>query len=421
MEMRPFGRLTPALTARSRLLRAASPILREEKVPLTGAVGRVASAPVRAPRAIPPFPRATWDGYAIRSRDTAAARPTRPVVLRVVGEAYAEGGASLRVGPGETVAVATGAPLPDGADTVVIFEETVREWDRLRVRRPVRPGDRLARPGDDFARGTPLAARGEVLGPIALGALAACGLEKVRVYARPVVAVVPNGNELRRAGEPLGPGDIYESNNTILSAVITAAGCVPLLCAAVPDDPRRIEAALRRALDRADVVLATGGSSVGERDYLPTIFPRLGPLLFHGIAVRPGKPTLAARVGRRVLLGLPGHPTSCLANMYWLGLPLLRKVARLPGPGFTEGRARLGADALAPTPGLTTVVPLAFRGGLAYPAFRGSSTVTSLKGATAFALLPPGRRVARAGEELPVFHLAPPLVAATSTGRGSTV
>lgn len=215
-----------------------------------------------------------------------------------------------------------------------------------------------------------------------------------------------------------GPGRIYESNNATLSAVVTAAGGVPRPEPPVRDDPRAIERSLRRALRTSDLVLATGGSSVGERDHLPQILPRLGTLLFHGIAVRPGKPTLAAAVRGKVVVGMPGHPTSCLANMYWLVLPALHRLGRRPGPGYSEGTAVLGADAVAPSSGMSTVVPLRFRGGRAYPTFRGSAIHASLSGATAFAMLAPGTRRARAGDRLRVYRLDPPLGPPSEGGNG---
>ncbi|MGP8078569.1 MAG: molybdopterin molybdotransferase MoeA [Thermoplasmata archaeon] len=407
--MHAFGTLVPALTARRRLLAAVRPISRTELSPVPSSFDRVAAASIRAPRPVPAFARATWDGYALRSADTRDARPASPTTLRVVGELFAEGAYAGRLGRGEAVAIATGAALPRGADSVVIFEEVERAGDAVRILRPAPVGDRTARPGDDLPRGTPIARRGDLLGPADLGALAACGIPSLRVYARPVVEVVPNGNELLLPGAPLRPGAIYESNNATLAAVISAAGAIPRLRPPVPDDPRRLEAALRAALRRSDLVLATGGSSVGERDHLPRILPRLGTLLFHGVAVRPGKPTLAARCGRRLVIGLPGHPTSCLANMLWLVLPVLRWLARRPGPGWTEEWATLGADALAPSPGMATVVPLGFRGRRVFSTFRGSAAIASLRGTSAFALLPPGRRVARAGERIRICRLDPPL------------
>ncbi len=409
MEMHAFGRLTPVEVARRRLLAATRAREGAEEVPVGTSFGRVAAAPVRAPFPVPSFPRTTWDGYALRSIDTRSATPGRPVALSVVGEVFAEEAYSGRLGPGEAVAIATGGAIPEGADAVVIFEEVERSDRTIRLHGPVVRGDRIDRPGHDFPRGSILVRRGEEISATAMGTLAACGVPKVSVFARPVVAILPNGNELLSPGSAPSPGRIFESNNATVGAVVEAAGGIPRPSPVLPDDADAIEQAIRHALETADLVLATGGSSVGERDHLPRILPRLGKLLFHGIAVRAGKPTLAARVGDRLVVGLPGHPTSCLANMYWLVLPVLRRLAHRPGPGWREGWAILGSDAVAPSPGLATVVPLRFDRGRAYSTFRGSSIITSLSGATAFAMLPPGRKVVRAGSRIRVFHLLPPL------------
>jgi len=409
MEMHAFGRLTPVEVARRRLIAATFPVGRVERVRTELAFRRVLASDVRAPAPVPAFPRTTWDGYALRSRDTAGATRSRPAELRVVGEVFAEQSFPRRLRKGESVAIATGGAVPRGADAVVIFEEVERTEHSVRVPRPIPTGDRISPPGHDFARGSRLARHDEELSATALGAIAACGIPTVPVYAMPRVAVVPNGNELLAPGDPPRTGRIYESNNATIASVVLAAGGIPELHAPVPDRPEVIERALRSALAHADLVLATGGSSVGERDHLPRILPKLGTLLFHGIAVRAGKPTLAARSARKLVVGLPGHPTSCLANMYWLILPVLRRLAHRPGPGWTDGWAVLGSDAVAPTPELATVVPLRFEDGRAYTTFRGSSVITSLSGAGGFAMLPPGRGVVRRGTRLRVHFLDPPL------------
>ncbi len=409
MELHAFGHLIPAETARRRLLFAARPVSRTENVPLGSAFGRVSAATVRSSRDVPSFRRATWDGYTLRAVDTRRASPANPVRLRIVGDVFAEGRYGRRVRSGETVAIATGAAVPAGADSVVIFEEVARGATSIRVTRPVPLGDRISPVGDDFHRGERLVRAGERLTPGPLGTLAACGFPAARVYARPIVAIVPNGNELTAPGGRLRPGGIFESNNTTLAAVVTAAGGIPRAYPPSPDDPVRIEATLRSALRTADLVLATGGSSVGERDHLPRILPRMGRLLFHGVAVRPGKPTLAAACYGKLVVGLPGHPTSCLSNMYWLILPVLRRLAHLGGPGWTDVRAKLGGDVVELSPRMSTVVPLAFRQGKAYSTFRGSSVVTSLTEATAFALLPAGRGVVKAGATIVAHVLDPPL------------
>ena len=413
MEMHAFGRLTPVDVARRRLLAATRPVDRVEFVRTEIAFRRVVARDVRSPAPVPAFPRTTWDGYALKSRDTKGATRTHPVELRLVGEVFAEQSFPRVLRRGETVAIATGGAIPKGADAVVIFEEVRRGAGWVRVSRSIPAGDRVSPPGHDFPRGALLARTGEELSAPALGAIAACGIPRVPVFAAPRVAVIPNGNELLVPGARPRTGRIYESNNASIASVVLAAGGVPELHPPIPDRADLIEKAIRRALRTSDLVLATGGSSVGERDHLPRILPKFGKLLFHGIAVRAGKPTLAAQSGRKLIVGLPGHPTSCLANMYWLILPVLRTLAHRPGPGWTDGSAVLGSDAVAPSPGLATIVPLRFEGGRAYTTYRGSSVITSLSGATAFALLPPGRRVVHRGQKIRVHYLDPPL----GTGR----
>ncbi len=409
MKFRLFTTLLSPDDALDRSLRATEPIRRTETISVSTALGRVAAEPVRAPRPVPPTNRATWDGYAVRAADLRGASAERPAELRLVGSAYAEDRLVRRLRPGQTIAVATGARMPAGANAVVIAEHARVVGSRVRIARPVAPGDRVVRAGEDFPRGTLLAAQGDVLGAAQLGAIASAGRAGLTVYAQPRVAIVPNGNELVPPGVRPAPGQIVESNNVALAAVVRAAGGVPILYPPVPDDPRTIERVLRRAADRADLVLATGGSSVGEHDWLPTVFSRIGRRLFHGIAVRPGKPTLAAVRRGRLLIGLPGHPTSCLANSFWLVTPVLRRLARLPGPGWSDGTARWGGPTVAPTPGFAMVVPIRLVRGRAYSTFRDSSAITSLFGASAYALLPPRRRPVRPGDRIPIRHLWPPL------------
>jgi molybdenum cofactor synthesis domain-containing protein len=409
MKMRPFGRLIRPEAALHRLLAATVPVDRLERVPLVSALGRVAARTHRAPFPVPAFSRATWDGYALAARETRGASPRRPVPLKVVGEVFAEGGFSGRVGRGECVAIATGAPLPPGTDAILIFEEADLRGGRVSVRHSIASGERIARPGADFPRGTVLAEAGTPLGPATLGALASVGRSEALVFRRPRVAIVPNGNELALPGARLRRGQIFESNNVVLAALVQAAGAEVQMRPPVEDDPRTIERELRSALATHDLVISTGGSSVGEHDHLPTVFPRLGRLLFHGISVRPGKPTLAAVSGRRLLLGMPGHPSSCLTNAFWLVLPVLRKLARLPGPGSVELPVRLTAGVAGRGDAFTQVVPLYVEGSRATPTFKDSSAITSLTAANAYTVLPPGTEAVPRGTCVRARRLLPPV------------
>ncbi len=407
MKMTPIGPMVSAEEARDRLLKAAVPVRRTESIPLGHAVGRVAARTVRAPRPVPDFLRATWDGYAFRAEDARGATRRAPARLTIVGELHAEETLGRRLRRGECVAIATGAALPTGADTVQLFEEVQVEDGALLLSAPVPRGNGLAEPGEDIRRGQVVLRPGEVLTPARLGAVGATGASSVEVYARPAVALVPNGNELVPPGEPLTAGRIHEFNNFTLSAVVAACGALPLALSPVPDDAPVLQGTLEGALRQADLVIATGGSSVGERDLLPVLFPLLGKMIFRGIRVRPGKPTLAARAGGKLLLGMPGHPTSCLSNAFWLLVPLLRKLASLPGDGFHREEAVLAGACSPPTPGFTSIVPVRLEGGRAYPTFHGSSAITSLTEANGYLWMGPNARPLPRGARA-IFHRLPP-------------
>jgi len=408
MKMRPFGRLVSASEALGRLLRETRPIQGTEVLPLAESVGRVSAQTLRAPRPIPAFRRATWDGYALRSRDLSTARPSRPAVLRIVGEIHAEEIWRSPLRPGETVAIATGAPLPVGADSVVLFEEVQVHGSSISVPRPVPPGHAVAEAGEDFRRGDVLIHSGERLTPARMGCVGASGWQTIRVYRQPRVGLLPNGNELVAPGKRLAPGRLHEFNNVTLSGLVRALGGVPVAREPVPDDPKALQDAIEALIEECDLVVVTGGSSVGERDYLPVVFPRMGRLLFHGIRVRPGKPTLAVKVKGRLILGMPGHPTSCLSNAYWLLRPVWARLSRQPWRDRVE-EFPLGAPFQAPTRGFTTILPVRVQGNRAFPTFRGSSAISSLAGADGYAVLGWRPRGYARGTRVAVHWLDPPL------------
>jgi molybdopterin molybdotransferase len=408
MKIRPFERLIPTGVALARLLAATRPVSRRESIPVETALGRRSARTVRSRRAVPPFRRGSWDGFAVVAKATSGASAERPVRLRLVGDIFAETRSRRPLRPSEAAPIATGGPLPAGADAVVIFEEVRVENGDVLLSRPARRGDRIADAGEDFPVGARLLEKDDLLTPARLGALAAAGEPTVSVWERPRVAVVPNGNELRRPGERLAFGQIHESNNASLAALAMGFGAVVTTLPPAPDREREIEAALRRAAATSDLVLATGGSSVGERDFLPSIFPRLGRLLFHGIAVRPGKPTLAVRCGSALVIGMPGHPTSCLTNGLWLVAPVLARLSHADAVPWTDQPVVLTEPYEVPNSSFATVVPLEVHDGRARPTFRTSASITSLVPANAYVVLRPNRPALRKGDVVVARLLPPP-------------
>jgi molybdopterin molybdotransferase len=290
------------------------------------------------------------------------------------------------VGKGRCTQIATGAMLPLGADAVVMVEDTERSKDALQVFRPVHARENVSARGSDLRKGAVVLAEGETLTPAKLGALAAIGKDSVAVYAKPRVALLVTGDEVVPPGAPLRPGQVYDINSATMAAAVREAGGEPVLLGGVPDRLGELRDALAAAV-KEDLVIFSGGSSVGEKDLILDALESLGEILFHGIAVKPGRPTILGRVQGKAVLGMPGNPTSCLSNCYILLAPMLRKIARLPP---SEGRTidvPLAGRITSP-PGRVEVHTIRLVDGRAVPAFKESGAITSMAHADGYIVIP---------------------------------
>jgi molybdopterin molybdotransferase len=385
--MRPFKSTISLDEARRRLAAGIRPITRTEPVPLANAAGRVAAADVVASMEVPPFARSVMDGYAVVAADTHGATRQTPVPLRIVDRIYTGQLSGRTVGSGACAEIATGAPLPDGADAVVMVEETARADDEhVAILVAATPGQNVGRRGADIQPGDLVVRRGDALNPSRVGALAAIGCATLEVYARPRVAVLSTGNEVIDPGTPLATGQIYDVNRFTLSAVISDNGGIPEPRTPVHDTLEALTAALD-ACAGADLIVFSGGSSVGERDLIVDLIAARGELILHGIAVKPGKPTAFARIGGIPFFGMPGNPTSCLSNAYILLVPFLRATARLPLYRPQTVRAPLGKRIVSPA-GRHQFYMVRLVDGGAYPAFKGSGEITSLSQADGYIEIP---------------------------------
>ncbi len=299
---------------------AAAHRLPVERVAVARAAGRVLVEDVRAPMALPSFDNSAMDGYALRAVDAAAPDAS----LRLIGEQFAGLPQGFRVGPGECVRITTGAPLPEGADAVVMKEATRIDRGRIFLAAPVAPDTHVRRAGEDVAVGDLLLRAGMRLTPVQASLAAAVGLAELPVARRPTVAVFTTGDELRPPGQELEPGTIHDSNRTLLMSLLVAEGLEPFAWPILPDDPERMRALLRDAGNAFDVVITCGGVSAGEKDYLPELLAELGRIHFWKMLMRPGMPLLFGAIGQAQVLALPGNPVSVLATFLTLGRRLLR-------------------------------------------------------------------------------------------------
>lgn len=299
--------------------------LTQERVAIRRADGRILAEPIQAPISLPPFDNSRMDGFALRHADVqhADTRTDSPVRLRIVGEQFAGYDTDLRIGAGECARITTGAPLPAGADTVVI-KENVREHDGVIDLEAIPgAGADIRRAGDDVAAGEVVLQAGQVLTPARLSLIAALGIADVMVSRRPTVAVFTTGDELVEPGLPLAPGQIYNSNRELLMGLLRAQGLEPTAWPSLPDDPTRIESQLRDAASAFDVVITCGGVSAGEKDLLPAMLGTHGQIHFWKVRMKPGMPVLFGTLERAAFLGLPGNPVSVLATFSNLGRALL--------------------------------------------------------------------------------------------------
>jgi len=393
--MRPFTSVISIEEARKRLAAGVRPIEGTERVALAGAEGRVASADITADVDVPPFSRSAMDGYAVIAADTRGG----PKKLRIIDRIYTGQVSSRRVEPGSCAEIATGAPLPAGADAVVMVEETARAGDDVvEIRTEAKAGQNIGRRGADIVKGDPVVRRGEHLNPSRIGAVAAIGRGEIEVYARPRVAVLSTGNEVVDPGHPLDGGQIYDINRFTLSAVISANGGVPEPYHPVADTMADLLAAVDR-LTGVDLIVFSGGSSVGDRDLVVDLVAARGAMIFHGIAVKPGKPTAFALVGGKPFFGMPGNPTSCLSNAYILLVPFLRATARLPLYAPRTVSAPLGAGIVSQA-GRHQFYTVRLRDGRAFPAFKGSGEITSLSQADGYIEIPADQSSVAEGAEV---------------------
>lgn len=304
------------------ILAEIAPLAGWERLPLKAALGRVLLDDVAAARDLPGFANSAMDGYALRAADTDGG----PARLNVIGTSWAGKPYEGRAEPGQCVRIFTGAMLPEGADTVVMQEEVGAEDGAIRLQGPLRAGRDVRRPGEELRAGDVALAAGKRLGPADLALLASLGQCDVAVRAKPRVAFFSTGDELRGIGSQLAPGQIYDSNRYAVDGLLREAGAEPLDLGVVADDRLALKAALQQASAMADVVLTSGGVSVGEADFVTGVLAEIGEVRFWKMAVKPGKPIAFGRVGNAWFFGLPGNPVSVLVGFRQVVKPALEKL-----------------------------------------------------------------------------------------------
>jgi len=418
------------LTIRDALDRCLTftPPTRVETVPLVDSGGRVLAADVLAPLDLPPWDNSAMDGYALGASGATDSTCDEPLegnytvgplpVVEVIPAGHAP---QRALGPGEAARIFTGAPVPAGATAVVMQEETDRGEQTVRLRARPRPGANIRRAGEDVSVGDVVARRGETLTAARIGLLSALGLVEVEVAVRPTVAIVSTGDEVIEPGSPLGPGQIYSSNTAQLMHLIVEAGGIPVDCGIAPDTLEGVRAAFQRAL-QADIILTTGGVSVGDFDVVRDAMADLGAeMTFWKVRMKPGKPLAYGVIGGVPSFGLPGNPVSCFVNFLVFVRPVLRASLGDRTPHLPVWTATLDTP-LRKRPGRADLQRVALHWGddhqlhASSAGLQGSHVLSTLSAAQGLALLEPDSSGQAAGDSIPVMVFDPGALTRTRPG-----
>ncbi|MBM7342419.1 molybdopterin molybdotransferase MoeA [Pantoea coffeiphila] len=332
--------------ALSNMLSRITPIDESELLPLPQAAGRINASPVISPMAVPPFDNSAMDGYAVRMADVQSGTP-----LTVAGKAFAGSPFNGNWPAGSCIRIMTGAPIPAGCEAVVMQEQTEQQGDAVVITAKVSAGQNIRRAGEDIRQGSEVLTAGVRLGAAELPLLASLGIASVQVLRPLRVAIFSTGDELQSPGQPLAAGQIYDTNRFAVHLMLNKLGCEVIDLGIIRDDRDALRAAFHEADARADVVISSGGVSVGEADYTREMLEELGEVTFWKLAIKPGKPFAFGRLKNSWFCGLPGNPVSAMLTFYQLVQPLLAKLTGQSGPALPPRQRVRSADVLKKSPG----------------------------------------------------------------------
>lgn len=392
---RIFKKRTSVDEALNLFLERISTIKKTEEISLETCTDRVLAEAVISERNVPHYRRAAMDGYAVRASDTMGASPSNPVMLQL----------SDRVEEGNSTWVHTGALVPEGADAVVMMEDTMTAGNLVEIRAQVYPGRNVGNIGEDIKRGEVVFEEGHLLRPCDIAVLASLGFGSVKVFKKPVVAVIPTGDELVSRQEERDvppPGMVLETNGLMSSLYVKKWGGIPRYLDIVPDNPDNIKRAIEANLD-TDMILLSGGTSVGKRDHASEVVAALGELLVHGIGVSPGKPSALGIISNIPVVCLPGYPVAGLVSLYFFVRPGIRKLAAIPEIPEPILKKRLAAK-ISSKIGYVSFVRVVFDGDKVRPLTgNGDRVLTSVAKADGYVLVPENVEGYEEGEEVDVF------------------
>ena len=398
--MRPFHSLISFEEAREIINKNIKSIERTEEVEISDSLGRILYDDIKSKVDVPPFDRAAMDGYAVRAEDTFGAGQFNPKIIECIDVVQAGEVSNKKITKNQCIQIATGAPLPSGADAVVMVEDTERDNNNIQIFKPVYPRRNVSGKSEDIKNKELILKKGMILNPSKIGVLAAIGIDKVKVFEKPNVAVIPTGNEIAKIRTPLKKGQVYDINSYTLASIVRENGCIPIVHNIAVDTYEEIKKIIKESL-KYDVIVLSGGSSVGERDVLVDVVKDMGEVLFHGVQIKPGKPVLCGKIDNKLIFGIPGYPTSCMTNAYLFLMPTLRKIAKIPEKKENIIKAKISKRVVS-TLGRHQFLTVMVENNLARPVFKESGAITSMANANGYIEIPINVDLVEKGEVVEV-------------------
>ena len=381
------------------------PIKKEtEKIPLNNAYRRVLAEDINAQIDLPPFNRVSRDGYAVKAEDTFGASEDNPIVLKCIETVMAGESAKKEVEKGRCIEVSTGAPVPNGADGVVMVEFTENKEGNIHVYKSVAFGQYIAPQGSDVTKGDTLLSSGTLLTHDKIGVLAAIGIGELTVFKKPKVAVISTGNEIIEYNEELEYGKIYDINSQTITNAVKSCGCTPVYSGVAKDDYEDLRATIENHLD-ADIIITSGGTSAGAGDVLRTVLDDIGEVFVHGIAVKPGKPTLIGMIGDKPIFGLPGYPAAALIVFHVFIAPYLRKMASMSSYKKSDILKLKISRRYHSSRGRHQYVLVKIENDMAHPILKDSGAITAVAEADGYFEIPKNVEIIQEGSEIEVVLL----------------
>ena len=398
--MKPLKSLISLNEALSIIFDSINAIERTCEISINDALGRVIAEEVIANIIVPAFDRAAMDGYAVIAENTYNSNSTKLMIIDKIDAGFIS---SKILGMGECIQVSTGCKMPEGSDAVIMVENTELIDERtVNILKPTYPTQNVVKKGEDINQKDILLKKGAVLNPGKIGVLAAIGKETIIVYDKPKIAVISTGNEVVKLGEILKDGFVYDINSYTLSAIIKENGGEPIRFDIIRDEYDEIKNAIEKSLE-CDLAVFSGGSSAGEKDILCDVISEMGVVLFHGVQIKPGKPTLFGIVkGTLPILVMPGYPAAALSNGYRFLSPILQVLGRLGEKKSIKIKAKMGKQ-IRSTIGRSQFLTIRLEKGYAYPTFKASSAITSMSNAIGYIEIPVGTEIIEKDELVEVI------------------